>query len=122
MGKAPLGEFVLTVEARGHASQHRHVTVKPKPQQHEFSLSPGTRIRGRVVDSRGKPISGVCVVLDHWHCHTDRNGYFHWSAAAPLPKQVTVRANKRYNDTYTTFKQQVPFSELERRPITLRNR
>jgi|GEM_PF-1183581 len=122
MTKVPLGEFILTVEARGHAPQHRHVTVRPKPQPHKFSLSAGARIRGRVVDSQGKPISGVCVVLDHWHCHTDREGYFHWSARAPLPKQVTVRVHKRYNDTYTTFKQQVRFSELERRPITLQNR
>ena len=122
MDNVPLGEFVLAVEATGHAPQHRHVTVRPKIQPHEFSLVPGTRIRGRVVDSQGKPISGVCVVLDHWHCHTDRNGYFHWSARAPLPEQVTVRVFKRYNDTYKTFQQQVPFSALERRPIMLQNR
>ncbi len=115
-----LGEFVLAVEARGFAPQHRHVKVGPRPQQHEFALEAGTRICGRIVDSEGKPISGVCVVLDHWHCHTDHSGYYHWSAKAPLPEQVTVSAYKRYNDKYVKFQQRIPLSELERRPIVLK--
>jgi protocatechuate 3,4-dioxygenase beta subunit len=116
-----LGEFVFTVEADGYAPQHRHVKVGPQPELHEFSLKPGQLVRGRVVDSKGEPISGVCVVLNRWHCHTDRRGYFHWSAEAPLPQQVTVKAYKRYSGEYETFKGTIPFSQLERQPIILQN-
>ncbi|MBP87518.1 MAG: hypothetical protein CMJ64_12470 [Planctomycetaceae bacterium] len=116
-----LDEYVLTVEADGYAPQHRHVKVGPQPELYEFSLKPGRLVRGRVVDSQGKPISGVCVVLNRWHCHTDRRGYYHWSAEAPLAEQVAVKAHKRYTGPHKAFKGTIPFSQLERQPITLQN-
>jgi hypothetical protein len=109
------------VEADGYAPQHRHVKVGPQPELYEFSLKPGRLVRGRVVDSQGKPISGVCVVLNRWHCHTDRRGYYHWSAEAPLAEQVAVKAHKRYTGPHKAFKGTIPFSQLERQPITLQN-
>ena len=114
-----LGEYVLTAEATGYAPQHRHAKVGPQPEPQDFELTAGRRVRGRVVDPRGKPIGGVCVVLNRWHCHTDQGGYFHWSVAAPLPQQVQIRVYKRYAP-YETLKKTVPLSQLERQPIVLK--
>jgi len=61
-------------------------------------------------------------VLNHWHCHTDPQGYYHWSVEAPVPAQVTLRVYKRYNGDYETLKTTVALSQLESQPITLKNR
>jgi hypothetical protein len=113
-----LGEYVLTVEADGHAPRHRHVKVGPQSQSEDFSLKPGQRVRGRVVVEAGQP-GGVCVVLNQWHCHTDPQGYFHWSVEAPLPEQVTLQVYKKYNSRFETLNTTAPFSQLESRPIIL---
>lgn len=113
------GEAVIVVEAEGYAPQQRHVNVELRPKQIEFLLKPGQRIRGQVVDLKGKPISGVCVILNHWHCHTDPTGYYHWSVEAPLPEQVTTKVYKRYSGRYAMFAETIPFSQLERQPIVL---
>ena len=117
-----LGEYVLIVEATGYAPQHRHVKIGPQPERHEFSLNPGQRVRGRVVDSKADPIGGVCVVLNQWHCHTDQHGYFHWSVEAPVSEQVTMRVYKRYSGPYEELETTVDLSQLESQPITLKNR
>ena len=117
-----LGEYVLTVEADYDAPQHRHVKVEMQPQAQDFALQPGQRLHGQVVDSKGQPISGMCVVLDRQHCHTNRNGYFHLSVAASVPKQVALRIFKRYTGGYKMLETTVALSQLERQPITLKNR
>ncbi len=66
-----------------------------------------------MVDDTGQPISGACVVLNHWHIHTDGAGFFHWSVENPLPEQVEMRAYKRYSDRYETREATVPFSQVE---------
>jgi len=116
-----LGGTILTVEAPGHAPQHRRVTVKSHADAQEFTLKPGRRIRGRVTDQAGLPVAGVCVVLDAWHTHTDGDGFYHWSVDAPLPQQVTVKVYKRYSGEYEAFMGTIPFSQLEREPITLQS-
>ena len=117
-----LGEYVLTVEADSYAPQHRHVRVDPQCEAQLFKLKPGRLVLGRVVDSKGQPIGGVCVVLNLWHCHTDPSGFYHWSVESPPPEQVTLRAYKRYSRKYETLKATLPFSELVRQPIILQNR
>ena len=117
-----LGEYVLTVEADGYAPQHRHIKVGPEAKPQEFQLKTGQKICNRVVDDTGRPVPGACVVLNRWHVHTDRAGFFHWSVAAPLPEQVSIRVYKRYSGQYETLKTTVPFSQLERRPIILPRR
>ena len=118
-----LGEYVLTVQADGYAPQQRHVKVAPRAVSQDFTLKAGQLVRGRVVDSTGKPIGGLCVVLNRWHCHTDPHGYFHWSAEAPVPQQVNLRINKNFSRRYKTLKTTVALSRIGRQPIVLpRNR
>jgi len=117
-----LDEYVITVEADGHAPQQRHVNVQPRPEPVDFTLKPGRLLRGRVVDAAGQPIAGVCVVLNHWHTHTDLRGYYHWSVEAPVPDQVTLQVYKRYSGRYETLKTTVALSQLEHRPITLKHK
>jgi hypothetical protein len=117
-----LGEYVLTAEANGYAPQHRHIKVQPEAKPQDFQLKAGRKVRSRVVDNTGKPVSGACVVLNRWHVHTDRAGFFHWSVAAPLPEQVQIRVYKRYSSRYETLKTTLPFSQIERRPIILRRK
>ena len=117
-----LGEHVLTVEADGHAPQHRHIKVRPQTKRHEFRLKPGRKICSRILDNTGRPVPGACVVLNRWHIHTDPRGFFHWSVEAPLPEQVEIKVFKRYSGQYETLKTTVPFSQLENQPITLKNK
>ena len=119
-----LGEYVLTVEAKGYAPQHRHIKVGPKPESRsqEFRLKVGRKVCNRVIDNTGRPVPGACVGLGLWHCHTDSRGFFHWSVEAPLPEQVEISVYKRYSGQYEKLKATVPFSELERQPIILRPR
>ena len=75
-----------------------------------------------MVDETGKPVGGVCVVLNRWHVHTDRDGFFHWSVEAPLPDQVSIKVYKRYSGQYETLETTLPFSQIERQPIILRRK
>ena len=123
-----LGEYVLTVEADGFAPQHRHIKVGPEAKPQEFRLKAGRKVCNQVVDEQGNPIAGACVVLNNWHMHADAQGVFHFSVEEPLPKQVSIRANKRYSaqipgssaTKYETFEKTAPFSQIERQPIILR--
>ena len=117
-----VGEFVLTVEADGYAPQHRRIQVGPRSKSEEFVLKPGRRVRGRVVDPSGRPIGGLCVELNAWHCHTDRRGYFHWSVGAPVPQRVTVRILKKYNPRYEVLKTSLGITQLASEPMTLKRR
>ena len=83
------------------------------------------------MDSTGRPVPGACVVLNRWHVHSDRVGFFHWSIEAPLPEQVEIKIFKRYDADwsdpnskaeYETLETTVDLSELESQPITLKNR
>ena len=114
-----LGEYVLTVEADGYAPQYRHIKVRPEAKTQEFRLKAGRKVCSRVLDNTGRPVAGACVVLNNWHIHSDRRGYFHWSVEGPAPKQVTLRVYKRWVGGYKTLKTTVPFSRIERQPIVL---
>ena len=114
-----MSEYVLTAEADGYAPQHRHIKVEPEAKPQEFQLKPGRKVCKRVVDDTGHPVSGVCVVLNLWHVHTDRTGFFHWSVEAPLPEQVKIKVFKRYSGQYETLETTVPFSQIESQRIIL---
>ena len=113
---------MLTVEGNDYAPQHCHVNVRPQPNPVDFTLKSGQLVRGQVVGAAGQPMGGVCVVLNQWHCHTDPQGYFNWSVEAPMPQQVTLQVYKKYNSQYETLETTVALSQLERQPITLKNR
>ncbi|MCH2400906.1 MAG: hypothetical protein MK364_17450, partial [Pirellulales bacterium] len=66
----------------------------------DFILKPGCLVRGQVVDVAGRPMGGVCVVLNQWHCHTDPPGYFQWPVESPVPRQVMLQVYKKYNSQY----------------------
>jgi hypothetical protein len=118
-----LGETVLTVEADGFAPQHRHVSHVPHAKPTEFQLAPGRGVHGRVVDPQGQPVSGACVVLGLWHCHTDAHGRFDWSVTAPVPTKVPVKVYKRYSShQYEALQRTVALSEIEQRPIVLQTK
>ena len=115
-----LGEYVLTVAAPGYAPRHRRVKVGPNGEPADFVLRPGKLVCGRVLDSQGAPVSGACVVLNRWHCHSDLRGYFHWSVAAPLPEQVTYRVCKRYSFRYGTLTGSDSIARIEEHPFVLK--
>ena len=106
---------------KGYAPQHRHIKAGPKAesQTEEFRLKAGRRVRGRVVDQAGEPVPGACVVLNRWHVHTDRDGFFHWSVEAPVPERIAVKVSKRYVATYKPYQANVALSRLVRQPIVL---
>ena len=99
-----LDEYVLTVEADNYAPQQRRIKVHTQPKPEDFTLKHGRLVREQAVDTDGHPIGGVCIVLNHWHCHTDPQGYYHWSAEAPVSEQVAMRVYKRYSGQYEELK------------------
>lgn len=117
-----LAEYTLTVEAEGFTPQWRHINVAPESQTHtqDFQLKAGRSIRGQVVDERGSPVGGACVVLDKCHVHADPNGFFCLAMDAPVPNEVTVKAYKRYDSKYATFEEKLPLLRIEKQPIVLR--
>ncbi len=116
-----LAEYVITIEADGCAPQWRHINVSIDPQQRtqDFALKPGRSVRGRVLDPDGKPVGGTCVVLDKLHLHADSDGWFSWAIEEPAPKEVAVRAYKRYNDSPGRFEGKLTLVQIEAGPIVL---
>ena len=88
----------------------------------DLTLKSGQLVRGQVVDASGRRIGGVCVVLDQWHCHTDPQGYFHWSVKAPVPQEVAIQVYKSYSHQYETLKTTIALSQLASEPIMLKNK
>tara|TARA_B100000809_G_scaffold241798_1_gene265308 strand:- start:1839 stop:2075 length:237 start_codon:yes stop_codon:yes gene_type:complete len=76
-------------------------------------------MRGKVVGPAGEPVPGACVVLNRWHVHTDRAGFFHWSVEAPVPELVAVKVHKRYTGPYKLYQATVALSQLESQLIVL---
>jgi hypothetical protein len=86
----PRGNGVqLTVQARGYQPSTRHVAADPDHSSIEFRLAPGKRLRGRVVDTGGRPVVGAQVGLPStpssrgisFHARTDAQGRFEWDSA-----------------------------------------
>ncbi|MHC4499767.1 MAG: carboxypeptidase regulatory-like domain-containing protein, partial [Planctomycetota bacterium] len=83
------GLVLLTVQAKGYAPDLRKVTVREGMEPVEFRLGPGQTIRGRVVDTHGRPVKAAEVSADSWRweksirwkAETDSEGYFEWNDA-----------------------------------------
>ncbi|MEE3369998.1 MAG: sialidase family protein [Planctomycetota bacterium] len=114
-----LGEWILTVEAEDFAPQLRRIQHLAKTPPHTFQLQPGRGVQGRVVDRQGQPVVAACVVLGHFHCHTDVDGHFSWSLPQPVPAQVAVKVHKRYSRQYTVLQKTMSLADIEQQPIVL---
>ena len=88
----PLGLQVVTAQAADHAPDVKQVSVSgPGPIDVEFRLGPPRSFRGRLVDSKGKPMPGAIVQAFNWRGHssidwqtqTDQEGRFAWRSAPP---------------------------------------
>ncbi|MHC4639325.1 MAG: carboxypeptidase regulatory-like domain-containing protein, partial [Planctomycetota bacterium] len=83
------GEMILTVQAKGYAPDLKEIMVGNTVKPIEFRLGSGYTIKGRVVDSRDKPVPGAFVAADTWRGHrslkwrvnTDSEGCFEWNSA-----------------------------------------
>ena len=89
-------ELTLTVQADGFASAMRRLVNTPEIPPQLVRLSPRKPLRGRVVDSQGRPIADALVTptwglgngrLD-WEARTDAEGRFRWFEA---PAAGTIR-------------------------------
>ena len=84
-----MSEVLLAVRAAGYAPELVSVKIRPGLPPVEFRLGPGRTIRGRVLDDRGRPVSGATVAAYRWRGHetlewlsqTDAEGRFRWDDA-----------------------------------------
>ena len=96
----PAGPLNITVMAQGWMPALRKVEIGPGMKPFDFCLEPGRELRIRFVDTAGKPIPGVYVMIAKWrggeslynHRHpnvldthilgqADENGLYRWSWA-----------------------------------------
>ena len=98
--------------------------MRPEPEANsaEFSLKPGRAVRGRIMDTYGKPVSGASVVLNMWHVYSDRDGFFDWSVVAPVPRQVKLMVYRRYDAAYGSYEGTLELSKIEKQPIVLKKK
>ena len=88
--------FTLTVQADGFASALRRLADTPEIPPQAIRLLPRKPLRGRVVDSQGRPIPGALVTPTwgrgngkfDWEARTDAEGRFQWFEA---PAAGTIR-------------------------------
>jgi RNA polymerase sigma factor (sigma-70 family) len=121
IGNAPAGESFLTTQATGYAPEMRSVDVRPGFAPVEFRLGPGRTIRGRVIDSEGRPIVGAGVGAFQWRGHqtlnwrsvTDKEGRFRWDDAPSDAFSVSAH-REGYAPEFSTIKpsDQEPFLVL----------
>ena len=96
-----LGRWSLSVQAPGFAPSWMMVVPKGVIPPADFRLGPGKPFRGRVVDTKGRPVAGVavsarweeCFDLD-WKAETDVQGRFLWPDA-PDAGEIDFRLMKR---------------------------
>jgi RNA polymerase sigma factor (sigma-70 family) len=89
IGNTAMREAPLSVQAAGHAPELMSLNIRPNLSPIEFRLGPGHTIRGRVIDDRGRLVSGAGLVVSEWRGHTtldwraqsDADGRFRWDDA-----------------------------------------
>ena len=94
-------EVTLTVQADGFASAILRITVTPGTPPQVIKMAPRKPMRGRVVDSQGRPIPGAAVASTDglgngalaWEAETDADGRFVWFEA-PATGTVSLDAYK----------------------------
>ena len=80
---------VLTARAKGCAPELQEFRMGDQKQDVKIQMSPAKVMRGRVVDSTGKPIPKASISVDTWRgqrametfLRTDKDGRFVWSEA-----------------------------------------
>ncbi|HUK83270.1 MAG TPA: sigma-70 family RNA polymerase sigma factor, partial [Verrucomicrobiae bacterium] len=83
------GSTFLFVQAHGFAPDLRRIDTSRDTGPFDFHLGSGRHIGGRIVDTKGNPLSDVQVYADrwrgdqflNWRTTTDTNGVFEWSEA-----------------------------------------
>jgi thiol-disulfide isomerase/thioredoxin/uncharacterized GH25 family protein len=90
-GTKPREMTVITVKAKGHAPDLKQFVSGEMGAKHEveFHLQPARTLRGRIVDTAGKPVQGVTIYTDTWRgsrtlterLQTDAEGRFTWDSA-----------------------------------------
>ncbi len=115
------GPSIITVQAEGFAPRIEEVRVAQRTAPVEIRLTePGSILRVRVVDIRGKPVAGAIVAANTWRGHrslefraeTDRDGRLAWRGS---PKDVV-----RYNigkEEYMWIQPELTASEREQAVI-----
>ena len=113
----PLGETVLTVQAKGHSPGLVKIDARPGAPPVEMKLGIPRMIQGRVVDQRDRPIAGVQLTVDgwagfstlNWETETGTDGRFRWNDA---PRDsVWLTANRE--GLIAARNREVPAAEAE---------
>ena len=122
------GETMLTVEAEGYMPTLRHVKAEPGMKPVDFRLKAGHTVRGRVIDEKGKPVAGVCVIIGDlkkwdqyvdnadWHVHTDLSGRFALAFEGGPRESAKVRLLK-YN--FVQLNRTFSLAQIQRQPIVM---
>ena len=88
------GEMMLAVQAKGLSPEVLETNISASPMELSFVLQPGNRLRGRVVDEQGTPITNAVAQTDwdnqglrklEWSVRTDHEGRFEWDSAPAEP-------------------------------------
>jgi RNA polymerase sigma factor (sigma-70 family) len=95
-------EFTMAVRADGFAWTSQFLLVPPEVPPQVVRLSPRKPLHGRVLDARGRPISGAIVRSPaefgyaglEWEAETDADGRFVWYEA-PATGSYLLNVNKR---------------------------
>jgi beta-lactamase regulating signal transducer with metallopeptidase domain/uncharacterized GH25 family protein len=99
-GQVKAGEWYLIAQAQGRGPGVRSVKIDTAVPQVEIALDRPHVLKGRVVDSGGKPIAGAFVNPDTWRGFrclraffwTDTDGRFRWDDAPNDEMSVNVNA------------------------------
>lgn len=81
--------LLITITAKGFATTLLELPAKQETKDIEVRLAPGNKIRGKVVDTDGKPIQGAFVAAGRWRGYdvlawrvdTGADGTFEWDEA-----------------------------------------
>jgi hypothetical protein len=81
----PPGEYLLSAEAPGYRRGERSVHLEAGPSALRLALADGVALSGEVVDSDGRRLPGVSVVVSPTEVvtRTDARGTFHVSVPSP---------------------------------------
>ena len=84
------GPTIITIQAEGFAPLTKDLRIEERTAPVEIRMTElGSVLRGRVIDAKGKPVTGVRVVANGWHGYrsiefrttTNDDGRFEWRSA-----------------------------------------